>query len=72
MLGPRPKPELISFAADCFETAGFEIVYVVLQPSTASGPKTFSNQADALAYAKIRVREVITETRTISRRVKWF
>jgi len=71
-LAARPAANLISFAAECFETVGTQEEYSVLNPSGRGGPEKFgTNFAAAKAHADKCGRAVEVSTIPVLRRVRW-
>lgn len=72
MLGPRPYPNQIRFSPDCFEPSGTRTEFIVLQSPLHSGPAVFTEERDAVEFAKRANRGVIRREVPVLRRVKWF
>lgn len=72
MLGPKPAPQMISFASECFAQDGEEVYYLVSQSALHSGPARFSDRAQAEEFACKRRREVTEVRRPRMVRVRWF
>ena len=69
----RPSdPSKISFADHCFETVGTIERYSVAQSALQPGPATFSDRAQAEAFARKRGRTVHVYVVPDRRRVRWY
>jgi hypothetical protein len=70
--GPRPtNPREISFDPRCFAEVGERTEYTVMQSALHSGPRVFTDRAEAEAAAK-RIGRAVTEcTVPIRKRIKW-
>lgn len=68
----RPSdPTKISFAPECFEQTGTRTEYIVGRSALHSGPAVFSDENEAVAFARKTGREVSRREVPILRRVRW-